>query len=513
MNIGTLPTRNARHFADRAALIFEQRRFTWRELNAVINQTANGLLSSGLTKGDKVALLLPNSVELVALYWAIAKAGLVAVPLSPLLRGPGLVSLLNDSDSVALVTTASFAPEIEAIRADLPAISARRMLLVDGPIPSGFTDYRALVTGAPDREPPPAGVAATDLYNIMYSSGTTGLPKGIMQDHNIRGHYGMIFSGTFRMGRESVVLQAGSLVFNGSMLTFMPWMYVGATLVLQPKFEPASYIAALRRERATHVMLVPSQIVALLGHPEFTAEAVESLEMLLTVGAPLHREHKERLARLKPGIFYELYGLTEGGSSTVLDRADYARKPGSVGTPMPLCEMKVVDERGVEVPPGTVGEIIGRGMLITPGYYNRPELTAQAVRDGWLFTGDLGYFDDEGFLYLVDRKKDMIISGGVNVYPKDIEEIAAQHPAVREVAVFGVPDERWGEAPMAAVILTDPGAVDADALRTWINERVAAKYQRVREVTIRTEFPRNTAGKTLKRELRAPFWAERTTAI
>jgi acyl-CoA synthetase (AMP-forming)/AMP-acid ligase II len=297
------------------------------------------------------------------------------------------------------------------------------------------------------------------------------------------------------------------------MLTFLPWMYLGATLVLQPKFEPGAYVSALRRERATHVMLVPSQIVALLGHAEFTAEAVASLEMLLTVGAPLHREHKERLARLKPGIFYELYGLTEGGSSTVLDRTDYARKPGSVGTPMPLCEMRVVDERGVEVAPGVVGEIIGRGTLIMPGYYKRPELTAQAVRDGWLYTGDLGYFDDEGFLYLVDRKKDMIISGGVNVYPKDIEEIVAQHPAVREVAVFGVPDERWGESAMAAVILTEPDAIEAEVLKAWINDRVAAKYQRVREVSIRTDFPRNTAGKTLKRELRAPYWAERATAI
>jgi acyl-CoA synthetase (AMP-forming)/AMP-acid ligase II len=513
MNIGTLPSRNARHYAERPALIFEHRRFNWRELNGLINQTANALVGLGLEKGDKVALLLPNSIELVALYWAIAKTGLVAVPLSPLLRGPGLVSLLNDSDSVALVTTAGLAPEIDAIRRDLPAIPASRLLVIDAPVPAGFTDYQALVAAAPDREPPPAGVVASDLYNIMYSSGTTGLPKGIMQTHFIRGHYGMIFAGTWRMSRESVVLQAGSLVFNGSMLTFLPWMYLGATLVLQPKFEPGAYIAALRRERATHVMLVPSQIVALLGHPEFTSEAIASLEMLLTVGAPLHREHKERLARLKPGIFYELYGLTEGGSSTVLDRTDYARKPGSVGAPMPLCEMKVVDERGVEVAPGTVGEIIGRGTLIMPGYYKRPELTAQAVRDGWLYTGDLGYFDDEGFLYLVDRKKDMIISGGVNVYPKDIEEVVAQHPAVREVAVFGVPDERWGEAPMAAVILTEPGAIEPDALKEWINDRVAAKYQRVREVSIRTDFPRNTAGKTLKRELRAPYWSARATAI
>jgi acyl-CoA synthetase (AMP-forming)/AMP-acid ligase II len=322
----------------------------------------------------------------------------------------------------------------------------------------------------------------------------------------------MIFSGAWRMGRESVVLQAGSLVFNGSMLTFIPWMYLGATLVLQPKFEPRAYLRALQRERATHVMLVPSQIVALLADPEFGA-AIGTLEMLMTVGAPLHLEHRERLASIKPGIFYELFGLTEGGASTILDRTDYERKPGSVGTPMALCEMKVIDEAGREVAPGVVGEIIGRGTLTTPGYYKRPELTAQTIRDGWLYTGDLGYFDEDGFLYLVDRKKDMIISGGVNVYPRDIEEIAAAHPSVREVAVFGVPDDRWGEAPVAAVILTPSPAVDADALKAWINERVAARYQRVREVKILADFPRNAAGKTLKRELRASFGPASPSAV
>jgi long-chain acyl-CoA synthetase len=303
------------------------------------------------------------------------------------------------------------------------------------------------------------------------------------------------------------VLQSGSLVFNGSMLTFIPWMYLAAKLVLQPKFHPAGYVEALVAERVTHVMLVPSQIVALLAEPGFTSEALAALEMLMTVGAPLHLEHKERLARLKSGIFYELYGLTEGGIATVLDRSDATRKAGSVGVPMPLCDLKIVDEAGRECPPRATGEIIGRGPLLTPGYYKKPDLTAQAIRDGWLHTGDMGYVDEDGFLYLVDRKKDMIISGGVNVYPKDIEEIAAQHPAVREVAVFGAPDERWGEAVIAAVVLTAPGAADAGSLKAWINERVAATYQRVREVSILENFPRNSAGKTLKRELREPYWA------
>ena len=513
MDLGTLPTRNARHYGDREALVFEDRRFSWRELNARFNQTANALRALGLRKGDKIALFLPNTLEIVDLYWAIAKVGAVAVPLSPLLRGPGLAALIRDSDAVALVSCRDLAPEIDRIREQLTAIPASRLLITDEPGRPGWADYAGLVASASPAEPPPSGVVPDDPYNIMYSSGTTGEPKGIIHSHDIRAHYGMIFSGPWRMGGESVVIQSGSLVFNGAMLMFIPWMYNGAKLVLQRKFDPALYLDALVREKATHGMMVPSQIVALLAHPEFTRDALASFETLLSVGAPLLLEHKERLNRLKPGMCCELYGLTEGGCATVLDRNDFLRKPGSVGAPLPFCVMKVVDETGQELPPRGIGEIIGTGTLMMLGYYKRPELTAQAIRDGWLHTGDVGYFDEEGFLYLVDRKKDMIISGGVNVYPKDIEEIAAQHPAVRECAVFGVPDFKWGEAIHCAVVLKSGETVTPEALKEWINARVSASFQRVRDVSIREDFPRNTAGKTLKREMRAPFWADQTSRI
>jgi len=230
------------------------------------------------------------------------------------------------------------------------------------------------------------------------------------------------------------------------------------------------------------------------------------LEMILTLGAPLHREHKERLNKHLPGRFYELYGLTEG-FVTVLDKYDYPSKPDSVGVPPQFFDMKILDDKGYELPPREVGEICGNGPILTPGYYKRPDLTKAAIVDGWLHSGDLGYVDEDGFLYLVDRMKDMIISGGVNVYPRDIEEIVVQHPTVREAAVFGIPDERWGETPVAAVILNSPGALTAEALKNWINDQVEAKFQRVSQVIIMEDFPRNVAGKTLKREMREKYWA------
>jgi acyl-CoA synthetase (AMP-forming)/AMP-acid ligase II len=259
-------------------------------------------------------------------------------------------------------------------------------------------------------------------------------------------------------------------------------------------------------------MLVPSQIVALLSAPNFDPGKLQSLRVILSLGAPLQKAHKDRLNSVLPGRFCELYGLTEG-FLTMLERADAVRKAGSVGVPLPFYEMRIVDEAGRECPTGTVGEIIGRGPITMAGYVNRPDLTSETLRDGWVYSGDMGYVDEDGYLYLVDRKKDMIDSGGVKVYPKDIEEVAAAHPAIREVAVFGIPHDKWGETPIAAVVLRPGASVSAAELRDWINARVPARYQRVDRVVIMDDFPRNAAGKTLKREMRRPYWDGREQKI
>ncbi len=511
MNLGMLLPRHARYRPDHLALVFEDTRLTYHQLNQRVNRLANTLQALGIAKGDKVATILPNCVELLDVYWACAKIGAVVVPLSPLLRADGLATLLRDSDTVAVVADAAFVPILDTILPTLPALAADHVLIV-GENVGGYPSYAALVDAARAAEPTPVAISDSDPYNIIYSSGTTGLPKGIVLTHGARATYCLAFAAIFRMRPESVMLHAGSLVFNGAFVTLMPALGLGATFVLVRQFQPESFIQAIERERATHMMMVPSQIIALLNSPAFDAEALRSLEMLCTVGAPLHKEHREALNRRLPGVFYELYGITEG-FTTILDKYDYAHKPLSVGSPPPFYDIRIVDEVGDEVPAGTVGEIVGRSPMMMTGYYKRPDLTAQVLRDGWLHSGDLGYLDEDGYLYLVDRKKDMITSGGINVYPKDIEEVAAQHPAVREVAVFGVPDDRWGEAPVAAVVLREPGSVSADALRAWINERVAARYQQVREVILMDDFPRNVAGKTLKRVMRDPFWQKQGTKI
>jgi acyl-CoA synthetase (AMP-forming)/AMP-acid ligase II len=226
--------------------------------------------------------------------------------------------------------------------------------------------------------------------------------------------------------------------------------------------------------------------------------------MLHNVGAPLHLEHKRRINEVLPGRFYELYGLTEG-FMTILDKHDAVRKLGSVGAPPPFFALRILREDGSECAPSEVGEICGKSPMLMPGYYKRPDLTAKAIVDGWLHTGDAGYVDEDGYLFLVDRLKDMMITGGVNVYPRDIEELIIQHPAVSEVAVFGVPDAKWGETPVAAVVLRQGESITTESLKDWINARVDAKFQRVTDVVMMATFPRNVAGKTLKREMREQY--------
>lgn len=501
MNIGTLLTRHARFRPDHIAVVFKNSRLTYLDLHVSVNRLANAFLDNGIRKGDKIATILPNCLELFEIYWAVASIGAVVVPLSPLLRGSGLASLLRDSDTVMVITGKAFVEILDPLRSELTAIPADRYILTDSTGTKGYRNYHEMKALASDRNPEGIEISDHDPYNIIYSSGTTGLPKGIVHTHYVRSMYCTIFSSAYRISPESVILHSGSIVFNGAFLTLMPAMFLGATYILHPQFNAENMIETIEKERVTHVDVVPAQVIALLNSPKFSFDALKSIEMFLCLGAPLLKEHKDELNKRLPERFYELYGLTEG-FVTILDKNDYAAKPTSVGCPPPFFEMRIMDEKHREVPKGVVGEIAGRGPILMPGYYKRPDLTKSAIIDGWLYSGDLGYADEDGYLYLVDRKKDMIISGGINVYPKDIEEIVARHPEVREVAVFGIPHEKWGETPVAAVILHQPGSVTEEDMKDWINKRVGATFQRIHKVVFMEDFPRSTAGKTLKRVMR-----------
>jgi long-chain acyl-CoA synthetase len=510
LNIGGLLSRHAKYRGNHLALIASGQSLTYRQLNIYVNQLANSLLAAGLSKGDNFATVLPNCLELMAAYWAAAKTGLVIVPLSPLLQVSGLKTLLRDSDTRLVIGDDAFGEAFVKIRAELPDIGSQAAIVLGPSNADELVPFAQFVANASDTEPPDAKLSSEDVFNIMYSSGTTGLPKGIVHTHFVRAMYCMLFGQAWRMTPESIVLHAGSIVFNGCMLDLMPWMYYGCTYILHDSFKAERVIEDIAKYQVTHVVMVPSQIIAILNSPAFQPEKLYSLQMLHNVGAPLLLEHKKRINETLPNRFYELYGLTEG-FMTVLDKRDSIYKLGSVGCPLPFFEIKILRPDGSDCAQGEVGEICGRGPTMMPGYYKQPELTARTIINGWLHTGDAGYLDEDGYLFLVDRMKDMIISGGVNVYPRDVEEVIIQHPAVREAAVFGIPSERWGEVPVAAVVLHDGQAIDTSELIIWTNKRVDAKFQRIHQLVIYDEFPRNIAGKTLKREIRAAFRSNDTT--
>lgn len=509
MNVGTILWNHAAFRPDDTALICDGHRLTFKTFNARVNRLANALLNNGVTVGDRIACVTPNCLEMLDIYWATAKIGAVAVPLSPLLTGRGLKHLIEHSGAVFVFLSREMAAELDPSGSYSPLLPLSKRIVV-GPGHDSHESFDSFVSRHSPDEPP---LAATDDHSplmIVYSSGTTGDPKGIVLSHHVRMMYCLLHASTWRMTPESISLHTGSLVFNGAFMTLMPSFFLGGTYILHREFDPEQVMQTIERERVTHTVMVPSQIVALLDSPTFDRKRLASLEALISLGATLHLAHKKRIIQELGERFYELYGFAEG-FMTILDKSRARTKLDSVGCPPPFFEMRIVDQYGKNVQAGEVGEIVGRGPILMEGYYNRPDLTEKAIVDGWLHSGDAGFVDDDGFLHLADRIKDMIKSGGVSVYPSDIEEAILHHSAVHEAAVFGVPDEKWGETPVAAVTLKAgvKPKPSASELKTWINKNVSAKFQRVSDVIIWESFPKNAAGKILKREIRAAYMSKR----
>lgn len=492
-------------YPNKPAVIDEQQTLSWGEIDARSNQVANGLASLGIGRGDGVAILMSNCVEYAEILFGTLKAGAVVVPLNLAVNEEGLLGMLNDSASKGLFLT----PEQYARM--FTHLGSAQNLLSDAVVVHGATDelsgldYSMWRDAQPDTDP---GVVIEDEdpCNIIYSSGTTGLPKGIKHTHRrrIQSMYEMALGHRYHF--EAISICPIGLYSNIAWASVFCALIVGGTCVIQRSFDPASWLDAVEKYQVTHTFMVPLQFQKVLESPEFDPSRVGSLEAVLSGGSPLFLNLKKAVIEQFGCLVIELYGLTEG-FMTMLQPGESESKLASVGKPVRGNDYLIVDDDDRPLPWGGTGEICVRSVHWMVEYHNRPDATREAMYHCpqgklWLRTGDIGRVDEDGYLYIVDRKKDMILSGGQNIYPVDIEAVMVEHDEVSQVAVIGVPHDKWGETPMAVVVATPSARPDLEKrLLEWTNERVG-KRQRIIGVELIQDLPRNPNGKILKRELR-----------
>jgi acyl-CoA synthetase (AMP-forming)/AMP-acid ligase II len=500
--VSDLIAQNGRWLADRPALVESAFTLTWGMFAAATARVANGLAALGVRPHDRVAVLMDSRFETVLTLFGIVRAGAVAVPLNASIMDAAVASMCADAGCVAVFASGHHCERIDALRAG-GALNARYFIGCDAP-GEGWLDFQALIAGQ-SATAPAIAIAPDDECNLIYSSGTTALPKGIVHTHACRMNWAYDAAIALRYRSGCRTLFSLGLFSNISWVTMLATILVGGTIVLLKTFSPRGALALIEAEGITHGACVPLQLERLLGYPERRAFRTNSLETLMCCGSPLAADVKRGFAREFDCHLIELYGLTEG-LITILEPEDFERKLHSVGKPVLGADIRILDDDDREVASGEIGEIVGHGRLVMAGYHgldeaNREATWIDAVGRQWLRTGDLGRLDAEGFLYIVDRKKDMILSGGQNIFPSDIETVMREHPAIAEVAVIGVSSERWGETPLAVVVLHAGRVLATSELVEWTNARVG-KQQRISGVVWRDSLPRNPNGKVLKRELR-----------
>ena len=493
--------------AKKPALICEDQRITWGEFNQRINKVANGLMKRGLQKGDKVSLLTTNRLEVLEILFGVLKAGGVIVPLSAMMPGDSLARMVIDADSRFLFVGPGQRELIGSYRSEFNNIFEEGFFAL-GEAVEGWNSYESLVDESSD-EKPGIKLIYEDPFNIMYTSGTTGVPKGILHTHHNRTQFASTFAIDYRIDSSAINIVTTALYANGTWLTMLPTVFAGGTLVIMTKFDPKDFLELVQKEKCTHTFMVPTQFTVLLEQPDFESYDLSSMRIWNSAGSPLRTQTKAEVIKRFPGELVELWGLTEGVATT-LKPEDMEKKMESVGIPLVGWDVRIIDEGGRELPRGEVGEIVAFSSFLMPEYYKLPDKTAEAIwldesEKTYLKTGDMGKLDDDGFLYILDRKKDMIISGGINIFASDIEEVLTRHPAVQDAIVIGIPHPKWGETPIAIVIPRKGALISEEELMEWVNPKLA-KYQRISRVDFRDDFPRNALGKVLKRKLRAPYW-------
>jgi long-chain acyl-CoA synthetase len=483
------------------ALIDEHRAISYSDLDILMDRVAASLQRDGVKPTEAIAVCALSRIEYAAVFLGALRAGVAVSPLAPSSTPEQLVMMLNDCDARLFFLDESVA-EVMAPMAG--RITARRIALDASSAGDPFEAWLE-VEGA---KPAPVTIDPAWPFNIIYSSGTTGAPKGIVQSHAMRWQH-VNRGGGLGYGPGAVTMISTPLYSNTTLVSFFPTIALGGAAVLMKKFDAVKFLELASKNRATHAMLVPVQYRRLMEHPAFDTYDLKSFQMKFSTSAPFAAALKADVLKRWPGGLVEYYGMTEGGGSFVLAAHEQPDKLHTVGVPIPGHDIRLIDEDGKEAPVGAIGEVVGRSSAMMNGYHNQPGKTADAEwyspeGERFIRTGDVGRFDADGFLTLMDRKKDMIISGGFNIYPSDLEAVITQHPGVAEAAVVGVPSDAWGETPIAFVTPKAGMALTPEEVMVFTNAKVG-KTQRLSAVKITSQLPRSAIGKVLKRELRDQY--------
>ena len=508
--LGELVARNARKFPDKEAVIFGDTRLTYREFNGRINRLAHAFQDMGVGKGDKVAILMLNCNQYLECYFALGKIGAVAVPLNFRLHPDEIVNNVNNADAVAFAVGEEFIDTIKGVRKDLPLV--KRYVSVSAAPVEWMFHYETLIRKYPDDEPLVL-VGEDDPAFIMYTAGTTGRPKGAVITHKnqvmmwllafvqVLSEAGMGNPWDFRACSPPPLFHLASFGYCEAHLL------LGATVVLPTEvFNPSEIMEIIEREKIDSIMLIPAMVNFLLQLPDLEKYDVSSLKMLASGAAVLPTQTRKAMTERFPDLMvYDCFGQTETSALVcILRPSESERKVASVGRPLPLIQVRVVDDEDRDVPIGEVGEAVYQGPNIMKEYHKNPEGTAQAMRNGWFHSGDMVRQDEEGYIYIVDRKTDMIISGGENIYPAEVEEVLYRHPKILEAAVIGVYDEQWGEA-VKAVVVPKPGETLTEEEVIDFCKQHLASYKKPKSVDFTDALPRNPTMKVLKTVLRERY--------